>query len=54
VLKSHADSPCLPLVDFTQLANAFDREWLVTNGLGGFACSTVALATGIDEGDRNA
>lgn len=23
---------------------AFEREWLVTNGLGGFACGTVALA----------
>jgi hypothetical protein len=44
LLKPHAGSLCLPRVDFTQLANAFDREWLVTNGLGGFACGTVALA----------
>jgi hypothetical protein len=44
VPKPHAGSLCLPRVDFTQLANAFDREWLVTNGLGGFACGTVALA----------
>jgi hypothetical protein len=44
VPKPHASSPCLPRVDLTQLANAFDREWLVTNGLGGFACGTVALA----------
>ena len=24
--------------------NALEREWLVTNGLGGFAAGTVALA----------
>jgi predicted glycogen debranching enzyme len=30
--------------DFTQASNALEREWLVTNGLGGFACGTVAQA----------
>jgi predicted glycogen debranching enzyme len=30
--------------EYTRLENAFDREWLVTNGLGGFACGTVSLA----------
>jgi predicted glycogen debranching enzyme len=30
--------------DFAQQANAMDREWLVTNGLGGFASGTVAQA----------
>ena len=30
--------------DFAQASNALDREWLVTNGLGGFACGTVAQA----------
>ena len=44
VPKPQAGSACLPRVDFACLANAFDREWLVTNGLGGFASGTVALA----------
>jgi predicted glycogen debranching enzyme len=30
--------------DFTQTGSALEREWLVTNGLGGFACGTVAQA----------
>ena len=30
--------------DFTQSGNALETEWLVTNGLGGFACGTVAQA----------
>jgi predicted glycogen debranching enzyme len=30
--------------DFTQLASALETEWLVTNGLGGFACGTIAQA----------
>jgi predicted glycogen debranching enzyme len=30
--------------DFASAANAFAREWLVTNALGGFACGTVAQA----------
>jgi predicted glycogen debranching enzyme len=30
--------------DFTQAGNALETEWLVTNGLGGFACGTVAQA----------
>jgi predicted glycogen debranching enzyme len=30
--------------DFAATANAFGREWLVTNALGGFACGTVAQA----------
>jgi len=30
--------------DFADSRNAFDREWLVTNALGGFACGTVAQA----------
>jgi predicted glycogen debranching enzyme len=29
---------------FTEAGNALSREWLVTNGLGGFASGTVALA----------
>lgn len=29
---------------FAHGASALEREWLVTNGLGGFACGTVALA----------
>jgi hypothetical protein len=33
-----------PRSDFTQASCAFEREWLVTNALGGFACGTVALA----------
>jgi len=44
VPKPQAGSARLPRADFAHLANAFDREWLVTNGLGGFACGTVALA----------
>jgi predicted glycogen debranching enzyme len=30
--------------DFATAANAFEREWLVTNALGGFACGTLAQA----------
>ncbi len=30
--------------DLVNPANALEREWLVTNGLGGFACASVALA----------
>jgi predicted glycogen debranching enzyme len=30
--------------EFTQSSSALEREWLVTNGLGGFACGTVAQA----------
>ena len=30
--------------DFTQSGSALETEWLVTNGLGGFACGTVAQA----------
>jgi glycogen debranching enzyme len=37
VPKPHAGSLCLPRVDFTQLANAFDREWLVAHGVAGLA-----------------
>jgi predicted glycogen debranching enzyme len=29
---------------FTRLPAALEREWLVTNGLGGFASGTIALA----------
>ena len=35
---------CLGRPDFTQAGGALVREWLVTNGLGGFACGTVAQA----------
>ena len=31
-------------MDFASAANAFEREWLVTNSLGGFACGTLAQA----------
>jgi predicted glycogen debranching enzyme len=45
----NVDRPILSRADlsrasFAQTANALDREWLVTNGLGGFACASVALA----------
>ena len=40
----HAAWACLPRSDCVSLAASFDREWLVTNGLGGFACGTIALA----------
>ena len=30
--------------DFASAPNAFEREWLVTNALGGFACGTLAQA----------
>jgi len=33
-----------PRSDLTDAANAFEREWLVTNALGGFACGTIAQA----------
>jgi predicted glycogen debranching enzyme len=32
----------LARAEFTRLGNAMEREWLVTNGLGGFASGTVA------------
>ena len=38
------DSLTLPRSDFVDLESALAREWLVTNGLGGFACGTVAQA----------
>src|SRR5579872_3107867 len=46
MIKS-ANSPVPPVVEFGRevygdLAAAEGREWLVTNGLGGFACGTVA------------
>ena len=41
---SPAALACLPRSDCVSLANSFDHEWLVTNGLGGFACGTIALA----------
>ena len=34
----------LARIDFAQAPAALEREWLVTNGLGGFACGTVAHA----------
>jgi predicted glycogen debranching enzyme len=34
----------LPRPDFVTEAGALSREWLLTNGIGGFACGTVALA----------
>jgi len=34
----------LPRLDFVDRDSALAREWLVTNGLGGFACGTVAQA----------
>jgi predicted glycogen debranching enzyme len=34
----------LPRSDFADRDNALAREWLVTNGAGGFACGTVAQA----------
>ena len=34
----------LSRASFAHSAHALEREWLVTNGLGGFACSSVALA----------
>lgn len=45
--KADKMSPLPPLLDFGReiggdLAAAEAREWLVTNGLGGFACGTVA------------
>jgi predicted glycogen debranching enzyme len=45
-LKSEWQSgwPSLPRCDYVGIRNSFDREWLVTNGLGGFACGTIALA----------
>jgi predicted glycogen debranching enzyme len=35
---------CPGRADFTQAGSALETEWLVTNGLGGFACGTVAQA----------
>ncbi|TLY58011.1 MAG: hypothetical protein E6K48_14075, partial [Gammaproteobacteria bacterium] len=37
-------SVTFPRTDFASASNAFEREWLVTNALGGFACGTVAQA----------
>src|SRR6059058_6500218 len=37
-------SMTFPRTDFASASNAFEREWLVTNALGGFACGTVAQA----------
>jgi predicted glycogen debranching enzyme len=34
----------LSRASFAHSAHALEREWLVTNGLGGFACASVALA----------
>jgi len=34
----------LPRADFAERDSALAREWLVTNGLGGFACGSVAQA----------
>jgi len=42
--KSFMDKLTLPRSDFLDQDSAFAREWLVTNGLGGFACGTVAQA----------
>ena len=38
------DQLTLPRSDFVDQDSALAREWLVTNGLGGFACGTVAQA----------
>jgi predicted glycogen debranching enzyme len=38
------DQLTLPRSDFVDLDGALSREWLLTNGLGGFACGTVAQA----------
>ena len=38
------DQLTLPRADFVERDSALAREWLVTNGLGGFACGTVAQA----------
>jgi predicted glycogen debranching enzyme len=38
------DQLTVPRSDFVDQDNALSREWLVTNGLGGFACGTVAQA----------
>jgi predicted glycogen debranching enzyme len=38
------DHLTLPRSDFVEPESALTREWLVTNGLGGFACGTVAQA----------
>jgi predicted glycogen debranching enzyme len=38
------DQLTLPRADFVASDSALAREWLVTNGLGGFACGTVAQA----------
>ncbi len=42
----NGDAPCLylPRADFTRPDIALDREWLVSNGIGGFASGTVAQA----------
>jgi predicted glycogen debranching enzyme len=34
----------LPRADYARPASALEREWLVTNGLGGFAYGTISLA----------
>jgi predicted glycogen debranching enzyme len=40
----YLDQLTLPRSDFVEAEGALAREWLVTNGLGGFACGTVAQA----------
>ena len=35
---------CMSRSSFTRLPAALEREWLVTNGLGGFASDAIALA----------
>jgi predicted glycogen debranching enzyme len=42
--ESSLDQLTLPRSDFVERDSALAREWLVTNGLGGFACGTVAQA----------
>jgi predicted glycogen debranching enzyme len=38
------DRIALPRTDFVTQQSALAREWLLTNGLGGFACGTIAQA----------
>jgi predicted glycogen debranching enzyme len=44
VPESYVDQLSLTRADFVDQDSALAREWLVTNGLGGFACGTVAQA----------
>jgi predicted glycogen debranching enzyme len=41
--EASTDRVSLPRPDFVTQAGALAREWLLTNGLGGFACGTIAL-----------